>query len=84
MLWFIDGSRRSGGVGIREISLQFEVHAIELCLRENLSRKLISEIIYILLDGQTTLKTLHACIYQCLSLSGIVYFVWRTWLVRMW
>lgn len=58
-------------------SVQFEVHAIKLCSRENLSRKLISEIIYIISDGQTTFKTLHACIYQCLSLSGIFCFVWK-------
>lgn len=66
------------GVGIREIGLQFEAHAIELCSRENLSRKLVSDIIYIDSDGQTTLKTLHASSYCIFYLHlSVSKFIWN-------
>lgn len=43
---------------------QSEVHAIEICAREKLSRELTREKIFILSDSQASLKTLSACTFE--------------------
>lgn len=78
-LRFTDGSRKGGkvSVGVRgpdfglteplgayPTVFQSEVHAIELCARENWSRKLIGELTYIHLDSQAALKALRACTFK--------------------